>query len=139
HNSRPLLFGNQIPGLRIDVSQGEIVSLAENFRKDLDPCQQSLTIAAALEFRSHAQAHLADQTVRKTGARGLTGLRKKFSVVGRDQKQETLVRSCRGAYVPVFGNYQAVIVEAFRTDARHRSNAELMTPGLLQSRGAIFP
>ena len=108
HNPWTLLSGNQILGLRIDISQSEIVSLAENFRKDLDPRQQSLTITATLEFRSHAQTHLADQTVRKTGPRGLTGLRKEFPAVGREQKQETLRRSCWCAYVPVIGNCQRV-------------------------------
>ena len=98
----------------------------------MDPRQQCLAIAAALEFRSHAQAHLADQTVGKTGPRGLTGLRKEFPAIGRDQKQETLGRSCRRAHVPIIGNRQRVIVDVLRTYTLHRSNHELQTRALLQ-------
>src|SRR5207253_10901953 len=127
HYSWPLLSGNQFISLRIDISQGEIVSLAENFRKGLDPGQQSLAIATALKFRSHAQTHLANQTVRKTGSRRLAGLRKEFSAIGREQKQETLGRSCRRAYVPITGNCQRVIVDVFRADTLDRSNHEFKT------------
>ena len=65
------------------------MSLAERIRKYLYARDQSTVVVSALKLRTHALAHLTEETVREIGACGFAELREEPWPVRGDQEQET--------------------------------------------------